>query len=134
MSALIWRQLKKPTKEDTRNTIIIALILLLIGSSAIVSLFLAQAYRLAHTSLSRITIFSETLVKNMPIGLIATDENGNITTCNEKAGAILKMACNEVEGKQTNCDYACTSARYIGRTARSQWSCGKRRAAYFRTK
>jgi two-component system sensor histidine kinase HydH len=73
----------------------------LIGSSAIVSLFLAQAYQLAHTSLSRITAFSETLVKNMPIGLIATDEKGIITICNEKAGAILKMAGNEVEGKLT---------------------------------
>jgi two-component system sensor histidine kinase HydH len=94
--------IEKATAEDTRNTILIALILLLIGSSAIVSLFLAQAYRMAHSSLSRITAFSETLVKNMPIGLIATDENGLITTCNEKAGAILKMACNEVEGKQTS--------------------------------
>ena len=41
--------IEKADKEDTRNTIIIALILLLIGSSAIISLFLAQAYHLART-------------------------------------------------------------------------------------
>jgi two-component system, NtrC family, sensor histidine kinase HydH len=94
--------IEKADKEDTRNTIIIALILLLIGSSAIVSLFLAQAYRIARTSLSRITVFSEALVKNMPIGLVAQDEHGRIATCNEKAGAILKVDCRNSMGKQAN--------------------------------
>ena len=94
--------IEKADKEDTRNTIIIALILLLIGSSAIVSLFLAQAYRIARTSLSRITVFSEALVKNMPIGLVALDERGRIATCNEKAGAILNVDCLDSIGKQAN--------------------------------
>ncbi len=94
--------IEKANREDTRNTIIIALILLLIGSSAIVSLLLAQAYRTARTSLSRITVFSEALVKNMPIGLIALDENNDIATCNEKAGAILKIISDENIGKQAS--------------------------------
>ncbi|PKN05680.1 MAG: hypothetical protein CVU74_00530 [Deltaproteobacteria bacterium HGW-Deltaproteobacteria-9] len=92
--------IEKADKEDTRNTIITALILLLIGSSAIVSLILAQTYRTARTSLSRITVFSEALVKNMPIGLVALDESGNIVTCNEKAGAILNLDCLETAGRQ----------------------------------
>ncbi|MGP8153488.1 MAG: ATP-binding protein [Smithella sp.] len=91
--------IEKAGKEDTRNTIIIALILLLVGSSVIVSLFLMQAYRLVHTSLSRMTIFSEALVKNMPIGLIALDDLGMIITCNEKAQAVLGVADNEASGK-----------------------------------
>jgi two-component system sensor histidine kinase HydH len=92
--------IEKADKEDTRNTIIIALILLLIGSSAIISLFLAQAYYLARTSLSRITIFSEALVKNMPIGLIALNDQGKIVTCNEKAQAVLEVPCGDALGKQ----------------------------------
>ncbi len=92
--------IEKADKEDTRNTIFIALILLLIGSSAIVSLFLAQAYRTARMSLSRITVFSEALVKNMPIGLIALDESGNIAICNEKAGAILNIPHSDTPGKK----------------------------------
>jgi two-component system sensor histidine kinase HydH len=87
--------IEKADSEDTRNTIIVALILLLIGSSAIISLFLAQAYRLTRTSLSRITIFSEALVKNMPIGLIALDDQGKIVTCNEKAQAVLAVTCSD---------------------------------------
>jgi two-component system, NtrC family, sensor histidine kinase HydH len=94
--------IEKADKEDTRNTIIIALILLLIGSSVIVSLFLLQAYRLTHASLSRITIFSEALVKNMPIGLIAIDESGRIVTCNEKAGTILNIDCSSAVGIQAD--------------------------------
>ena len=92
--------IEKADKEDTRNTIIIALILLLIGSSAIISLFLAQAYRLTRTSLSRIKIFSEALVKNMPIGLIALDDQGKIVTCNEKAQAVLEVACSDALGRE----------------------------------
>ena len=87
--------IEKATKEDNRAHLIIALILLLIGSSAIISLFLAQAYRLTRTSLSRIKIFSEALVKNMPIGLIALDHQGKIVTCNEKAQAVLEVACSD---------------------------------------
>lgn len=91
--------IEKANREDTRNTVIIAFILLLIGSSAIILLLLAQAYRTARTSLSRITVFSEALVKNMPIGLIALDENDDIITCNEKAGAILNIVCTDNIGR-----------------------------------
>lgn len=87
--------IEKADSEDTRNTIIIALILLLIGSSAIISLFLAQAYRLTRRSLSRIKIFSEALVNNMPIGLIALNNQGKIITCNEKAQSVLNVACRD---------------------------------------
>ena len=80
--------IEKADAEDTRKTIIIALILLLISSLAIISLFLAQAYQLARASLSRVTIFSEALVKNMPIGLIALNDQGEIVTCNENAQAV----------------------------------------------
>ena len=72
---------------------------MLVGSSVIVSLFLMQAYRLAHTSLSRMTIFSDALVKNMPIGLIALDDQGLIITCNQNAQEVLGVDCNEVSGK-----------------------------------
>ncbi len=93
-------KIEKATEEDTKNTIIGALILLLIGSLAIVSLLLVQAYRLARASLSRITVFSETLVKNMPIGLIALDDGGEIVSCNEKAEAVLKVSSVDVLGKK----------------------------------
>jgi two-component system, NtrC family, sensor histidine kinase HydH len=91
-------KIEKAAAIDIRNTIIMMLILLLIGSSAIISLFLVQAYRLTRTSLSRMKIFSETLVKNMPIGLIAFDESDKIISCNEKAQEIMSGFCHDVLG------------------------------------
>lgn len=83
-------KIEKAAAVDTRNTIIMALVLLLIGSSAIISLFLVQAYRLTRSTLSRMQVFSDTLVKNMPIGLVAFDNAGKIISYNEKAQEILK--------------------------------------------
>lgn len=92
--------IERATKEDNRAHTIIVLILLLIGSSAIISLYLAQAYRFTRTSLSRVKIFSETLVKNMPIGLIALDSQDKIIVCNEKAQIMLGSACGKSSYKQ----------------------------------
>jgi two-component system sensor histidine kinase HydH len=91
-------KIEKAAAEDIRNTIIMTLVLLLVGSLAIVSLFLVQTYRLTRTSLSRMKIFSETLIKNLPIGLLAVDEGGIIISCNKKAQEILKMFCPNVLG------------------------------------
>lgn len=93
-------KIEQACREDTKNTIIIAVILLLVGSLAIVSLFLVQAYRLARTSLSRITVFSDALVRNIPIGLIALDEHENIASCNEITQGILNRPCSKALGKK----------------------------------
>ena len=92
--------IEKADAEDTRKTIIIALILLVISSLAIISLFLAQAYSFARRSLSRVTVFSEALVKNMPIGLIALNDQGEIISCNEKAQAVLEVSCSDALGRK----------------------------------
>jgi len=86
--------------EDVRHTVITALILLLIGLSGIISLFLAQAYRSARTSLTRIKAFSDNVVENMPMGLLTLDPEGNITTLNQTAEAMLRHSPGEAVGKQ----------------------------------
>lgn len=83
-------KIEKAAASDKRNTVIMALVLLVIGSSAIISLFLVQAYRLTRSALWRTQAFSDTLVKNMPIGLVAFDNAGKIISYNEKAREILK--------------------------------------------
>ncbi len=96
-------KIEKAAVVDTRNTIIRIIVLLLVGSLAIVSLFLVQAYRLTRSTLSRMQAFSETLVKNMPIGLIAFDDVGKIISCNEKAREMLNCSSADISGgKETN--------------------------------
>jgi len=86
-------------KADTRHTVIMALILLLIGFGGIVSLFLAQAYRTARTSLTRIKAFSDNVVENMPIGLLAVDADGRIASFNQTAESVLRLSSREVVGQ-----------------------------------
>ena len=93
-------KIEKASREDTFRTVMTALVLVLIGSLAIVSLFLVQAYRLARLSLSRMTVFSETLVKHMPIGLLAVDKSGLIVACNEQASGLLSVSCTEAVGRE----------------------------------
>ena len=93
-------KIEKASREDTIRTVTRALVLVLIGSLAIVSLFLVQAYRLARSSLSRITVFSEALVKHMPIGLLAVDKHGRIVACNEQANEFFTGSCPEVTGRE----------------------------------
>ncbi|MEK7373632.1 MAG: PAS domain-containing protein, partial [Thermodesulfobacteriota bacterium] len=87
-------------EEDKRHTIWMAVIFLLIGCSGIISLLLAQGYRAARSSLSRIKAFSDSLVENMPIGLVAADAGGLLIAFNQTAEAILGRKAEEVLGKQ----------------------------------
>lgn len=86
--------------EDRRRIIWMAVIFLLIGYSGIIMLFLAQGYRTARSSLSRITAFSNSLVENMPIGLIAADGDGMLTAFNQTAEVILGRRAGDVLGKR----------------------------------
>lgn len=87
-------------EEDKRNTIWMAVIFLLIGCAGIISLLLAQGYRAARSSLSRIKAFSDSLVMNMPIGLVATDASGRLSAFNQAAEAIFKRTAEDLLGKR----------------------------------
>ena len=87
-------------KEDAYHTAVMALILLLIGFAGIVSLFLAQAYRSTRASLSRVTAFSDNLVENMPMGLLAIDRDGRIASFNQTAESVLQRSSQQVLWKK----------------------------------
>lgn len=86
-------------QQDRRRTIWMAVIFLLIGFTGMVSLLLAQGYRTARSSLSRIKAFSDSLVENMPIGLAAFDGSGILTALNQTAENILNRRAAEAIGK-----------------------------------
>ncbi len=87
-------------REDIRHTVLMGLILLLVGFAGIVSLFLAQAYRSARTSLTRIKAFSDTVVENIPMGLVALDASGRVASFNHTAEAVLQLSSAEVLGRE----------------------------------
>jgi two-component system sensor histidine kinase HydH len=82
--------------EDFRHSIVMGLTLLLIGFAGVVLLFVTHAYRSASATLSRVKALSDSLVENMPIGLLAVDETGAIASFNQAAETILRQPAETV--------------------------------------
>jgi two-component system sensor histidine kinase HydH len=86
-------------REDIRNTIIISAILLLLGVGGFLSVIYAQNYRLTRRSLQDTSAFADEVVTNLPVGLIATDRNGNIAFFNAAAEKITGIKFDDARGK-----------------------------------
>ena len=86
-------------RADIRHAIVMGVILLLVGFAGITLLFLFQSYRTTKASLSRIKAFSDNVVENMPIGLIALDDQQRIAAFNHTAESVLQLSYREVMGK-----------------------------------
>lgn len=78
-------------RNDTQHAIMMGVILALIGLTGFVLVFIVQRYSQTRSTLSRIQVFSDNLVENMPIGLIATDTNNQVISVNPAALAILNI-------------------------------------------
>ena len=83
---------EKAQKEETRHTVVMAVILLLIGFAGLFTIFLVHGYRSTKRSLSRIQAFSDQVVENMPIGLVALDKDRKVAAFNRTAGAVLGVS------------------------------------------
>ena len=89
----------KASEQDKSRLAITALILLLVGFAGLVTLVLAQNYRTAKSYLSQMKIFSDTLIENLPIGLIGIDRNEKIVSFNHTAEKILGMQEKDILGR-----------------------------------
>ena len=87
-------------REDIHHSIFMGFLFLLMGFAGIVTLFVAQAYRSAKTSFSRVKAFSDNLVENMPMGLVAIDPEEEIASFNQTAESMLGINAHDALGKQ----------------------------------
>ena len=87
-------------KADIRHAIIMGLILLLVGFAGFTLIFVLQSYRTTRVSLSRIKAFSDNVVENMPIGLIALDDQRRIAAFNNTAESVLQLSRHQAVGKK----------------------------------
>ena len=85
---------------DIRHAVIMGLILLLVGYAGIMLIFLVQSNRATKDSLTRIKAFSDNVVENMPIGLIALDDHHRIAACNQIAESVLQLSSPNLIGKK----------------------------------
>jgi two-component system sensor histidine kinase HydH len=82
--------IEEAQRSDVWHAILMGAILLLAGFAGIALLLLAQSHRAARTSLSRIKAFSDHVVENMPIGLVATDSRQRVAVFNQVAESVLQ--------------------------------------------
>ena len=87
-------------KADARHTVVMGIILLLIGFAGIIFLFLTHSYRTTKASLSRVKAFSDNLVENVPIGLIAIDDHQKIVSFNNVAETVLGISIEKALQKK----------------------------------
>ena len=87
---------------DIRHAVIMGAVLLLVGFAGIALIFLVQSNRATKASLTRIKAFSDNVVENMPIGLIALDDHHRIAACNHIAESVLQLSVPDVMGKNAD--------------------------------
>lgn len=75
-----------------RSTIGRGILFFIIGCTGVICLFAFQAYRSAKASLNRVKAFSDTVVQNMPSGLITIALDFYVTSMNRAAEEILGQA------------------------------------------
>ncbi len=81
--------LESARAEATRNTLMMSAGVLFAGLAGMVSLFLAQGYKLARRSLAEVQAYSDQVVGHLPMGLVATNEKGRVAAFNDTAETIL---------------------------------------------
>jgi two-component system sensor histidine kinase HydH len=87
---------------DIRHAVIMGGGLMLVGFAGIMLIFLVQSNRATKASLTRIKAFSDNVVENMPIGLIALDDRHRIAACNHIAEDVLQLSVPNVMGKNAD--------------------------------
>ncbi|MDM8536722.1 ATP-binding protein, partial [Desulfobacterales bacterium HSG17] len=86
-------------KEDIRNTVIISAVLVVLGLAAFISMFWLQSYRSTRKSLQDTSAIAHKVVTSLPVGLIATDKDGNIAFFNSSAERITGLNLEASQGK-----------------------------------
>jgi two-component system, NtrC family, sensor histidine kinase HydH len=97
---LYMAALEEARQSDVGHAIVLGVVLLLIGFAGITLLLLAQSHRATRATLSRIKAFSDHVVENMPIGLVATDGRGRIAVFNQAAESVLHLPASDALGKE----------------------------------
>ncbi len=72
-----------------RRTILTGLVLLLVGSAAIFTIFIIQSHQTVNRALRQVQTYADSVVANLPAGLISVDQEGRIVSINRKGEEIL---------------------------------------------
>jgi two-component system, NtrC family, sensor histidine kinase HydH len=86
-------------REDRHHTLLMAAILIVLGTGALYFIFVVQNYSLVDRTLERMKSYTENVVESMADGLISVDREGKIVTLNRRAVAILGTGRERLAGR-----------------------------------
>ncbi|MBI4634389.1 MAG: PAS domain S-box protein [Deltaproteobacteria bacterium] len=86
-------------REDRHHTLLMAAILVALGTGALYFVFIVQNYYLVDRTLDRMKSYTENVVESMADGLITLDREGTIVTLNRQALEILGSGREALEGR-----------------------------------
>ena len=95
-------EVEKALAADTRHSVFMATILLLVGFAGVTLLFMTHTYRVTRASLKRIESFSDSLVDNLPVGLISIGADNRIASINPEAAKIFKLTPDQLIGRSAS--------------------------------
>jgi len=82
------------------QAVMLSLAMLLVGIGGWFSLAAVQGYRVSQRALSDIQAFTGLLVSRLPVGIIATDLQGRVSTWNQAAAEMTALSGRQVLGRQ----------------------------------
>ncbi len=91
-------QFNNVMRRQRLQIISLSLVLLLVGVGGWLSLLTLQGLKGSQTRLRTIRAFTDMLITSLPVGLIATDNRGDIRLCNTVAEDILGVKEEEIAG------------------------------------
>jgi len=92
------RPFEAALEEDSRNTVVIALLVGLLGFGGFVSLFWAQSSRRSRRLLQDARAFASEVVTSLPVGLLTTGPDGRVALTNETASGLLGIGSEKLAG------------------------------------
>ena len=86
-------------RQGRLHLLAMSVVLLLVGVGGWLSLIVLQGYRVSQETLRQVQAFAGLLIGRLPVGIIATDGQGRIKTCNPAATVMLGKETTEAVGQ-----------------------------------
>ncbi|MFZ5797609.1 MAG: ATP-binding protein [Desulfobulbaceae bacterium] len=97
---LDMRNFDQAVRRLKLQALILSVTMLLVGIGGWLSLAAVQGFRVSQRTLAEIKAFTALLVAKLPVGIIATDRVGRITTWNSAAEEMIGISARDTVGKR----------------------------------
>ncbi len=96
---LDMRNFDQAVRQLKLQALILSVTMLLVGIGGWLSLAAVQGFRVSQRTLAEIKAFTALLVAKLPVGIIATDRDGRITTWNSAAEEMTGISGRDASGR-----------------------------------